>query len=169
MKIKLADLNRLDRSAFTDALGNLFEHSPWIPEATWEQRPFATLQTLHQALVNTVEQASLEQQIALIQAHPDLAGKLAISGKLTAESVDEQQSAQLDQLTPELFEKISALNHTYREKFQFPFVICVKDHTQASIFKHFAERVGHDRAQEITTALNQISRIAWHRLQQTLA
>lgn len=165
MKVTLEQINSLEHTEFVSVLGNIFEHSPWIAEATWKQRPFDSIDTLHKALVKTVQDATEEEQLDLIQAHPDLAGKLAISGQLTEESVDEQKSAQLDKLNEVQFARMTKLNNAYREKFHFPFIICVKDHTQASIFENFEKRVEHSRSDEINMALYQIGRIAWHRLQ----
>ena len=106
----------------------------------------------------------MDEQIGLICAHPDLAGKLAIAGELTDQSASEQKSARLDQLTAEQFSRITALNNRYRERFGFPFVICVRDHSQTEIFDEFERRLRHDRSAEIQAALGQIGRIAWHRL-----
>lgn len=154
----------MDQNGFTLALADIFEHSPWIPSKTWIERPFDTIDDLHEKLCLTLDAASTEQKIELIRAHPDLAGKLAISGELTEYSTNEQQSAQLDKLSKEQFKRISSLNNRYKEKFGFPFIICVKEHSQASIFEHFEERVQNDSNSELAAALFQICRIAWHRL-----
>jgi len=162
--ITLTVVNDLSHAAFVAALGPLFEGSPWIAEATWPARPFASIDQLHQALCATMYAASSEQQITLIQAHPDLAGKAAIAGKLTAESTREQSSAGLSRLTPEQFATFTRLNHAYRAKFGFPFVICAREHTAASILAQFATRLEHPRAQEIATALGEIAKIGRLRL-----
>jgi len=162
--ITLTVVNDLSHAAFVAALGPLFEGSPWIAEATWPARPFASIDQLHQALCATMYAASSEQQITLIQAHPDLAGKAAIAGKLTAESTREQSSAGLSRLTPEQFATFTRLNHAYRAKFGFPFVICAREHTAASILAQFATRLEHPCAQEIATALGEIAKIGRLRL-----
>ena len=162
--MELSFLNNLDQAAFTAALADIFEHSPWIPEATWDRRPFSSLKELHGKLCQTLEAAEETQKLDLIRAHPDLAGKLAVAGELTDFSTSEQASAQLDKLTAEQFERMSNLNQQYKDKFGFPFIICVKEHTQASIFEHFEKRVNNDADTELKDALFQISRIAWHRL-----
>jgi 2-oxo-4-hydroxy-4-carboxy-5-ureidoimidazoline decarboxylase len=162
--MELNALNQMNRATFTKALADIFEHSAWIPEATWQKRPFENIEDLHKKLCQTLEASSDEQKLALIRAHPDLAGKLAVSGELTEFSTNEQQSAQLDKLTAEQFDRISRLNQHYQNKFQFPFIICVKEHTQEGIFKHFEERVNNDAETERSAALFQICRIAWHRL-----
>ncbi len=152
----LAAINTLDQEAFVIALGFLFEGSPWITAETWLARPFASLDQLHQALCATMERAPIERKIALIQAHPDLAGRAAIAGELTPESTREQASASLNRLTPEEFATFTRLNHAYR--------ICVREHTRASILASFADRLEHAREQEIATALGEIAKIARLRL-----
>ena len=162
--ITLAVVNDLSRDAFVAALGPLFESSPWIAEATWAARPFASIDQLHQALCAPMYAAPIERQVALIQAHPDLAGKAAIAGELTAESTREQSAAGLGQLSPEQFTSFTQLNHAYRAKFGFPFVICAREHNAASILEQFASRLEHPREQEIATALGEIAKIARLRL-----
>ena len=162
--MQLIELNELDQGAFTATLADIFEHSPWIGEATWKSRPFGSLEELHGGLCQTLDASDETRKLDLIGAHPDLAGKLAVAGELTDFSTAEQASAQLDKLTPEQFEKMSNLNRRYKEKFGFPFIICVKEHTQAGIFKHFEDRVNHTAEVELDAALFQIKRIAWHRL-----
>jgi len=162
--IALAKVNHLSRDEFVAALGPLFEGSPWIAAATWPARPFGSIDQLHQALCATMYAARSDQQVALIQAHPDLAGKAAIAGELTTESAREQSSAGLSRLAPEQFETFTRLNRAYREKFGFPFVICAREHSATNILEHFATRLEHQRAQEIDTALGEIAKIARLRL-----
>jgi OHCU decarboxylase len=163
-RLTLAEVNNLDHDAFVAALGPLFEGSPWIAAGTWPARPFASIGQLHQTLCATMYAAPIDRQLALIQAHPDLAGKAALAGELTAESTREQSSAGLSQLTPAEFATFTRLNQAYRETFGFPFVICAREHNVASILEHFAARLEHTRAQEITTALGEIAKIAQLRL-----
>jgi len=162
--LTLAEVNALSHDKFVAALGPLFEGSPWIAAATWPARPFAGIDQLHQALCATMYAAPNDRQVALIQAHPDLAGKAAIAGKLTAESAREQSSAGLSRLAPEQFATFTRLNQAYREKFGFPFVICAREHSATNILEHFATRLEHQRAQEIDTALGEIAKIARLRL-----
>ena len=162
--IALAEVNDLSRDEFVAALGPLFEGSPWIAAATWPAHPFASINQLHQALCATMNAASIERQVALIQAHPDLAGKAAIAGELTAESAREQSSAGLSRLAPAEFATFTRLNQAYREKFGFPFVICAREHSTTNILEHFATRLEHPRVQEIATALGEIAKIARLRL-----
>jgi OHCU decarboxylase len=162
--ITLAVVNDLSCDEFVAALGPLFEGSPWIACSTWPGCPFATINQLHQALCATMYAAPIERQVALIQAHPDLAGKAAITGALTAESTREQSSAGLNRLTPEQFASFTQLNQSYREKFGFPFVICAREHNAASILEQLVIRLAHPRDQEIATALGEIAKIARLRL-----
>lgn len=157
-------LNRLDREAFVGALGFAFEGPPWIQEAAWEARPFAGLDELHRALVAAMLAAPEERKVALIRAHPDLAGKAALAGELTPESTREQAAAGLDRLTPEEFSRFTALNEAYRARFGFPFVVCAREHTKTSILEAFGARLQHDREREIASALDEIGKIARLRL-----
>ena len=144
--------------------GPLFEHSPWIAQAAAALRPFQTVEEMHRALLGVVASSPREKKLALIQAHPDLAGKLAVSGNLTEQSTVEQRSARLDRLSPDQFARMSALNADYKGRFGFPFIICVRDHTQDQIFEAFEHRLTLSLEVEMETALVQIGRIAWHRL-----
>ncbi len=162
--IALAEVNDLSRAEFVAALGPLFEGSPWIAAAAWPARPFASIDQLHEALCATMYAAPAERLVELIQAHPDLAGKAAIAGELTAESAREQSSAGLSRLAPEQFATFTRLNQAYRERFGFPFVICAREHSATNILEHFATRLEHPRDQEIATALGEIAKIARLRL-----
>lgn len=164
MPISFADLNRCDRDGFVAAVGHVFEHSPHFAAAAWDQRPFASREALHAALCAAVRQASPEAQLALIQAHPDLAGRLARAGQLGAESTNEQAAAGLDALSPEEAERFDAYNAAYRERFGFPFVICARANRKEAILEAFPRRLRHSRDQEIATALAEIEQIAWLRL-----
>ncbi len=167
--LTLAEVNLLDRASFVAKLGFLFEGSPWIADSTWPARPFADLDQLHQALCAIMYAAPLDRQLALIRAHPDLASKAAIAGDLTPESAREQSSAGLDRLAPEEFARFTQLNQAYRERFAFPFIICVREHTTTSILDHFAVRLANTREQEIQTALGEIAKIVRLRLLDLLA
>jgi OHCU decarboxylase len=166
--LTLEAINASDRDAFVTSLGFLFEGSPWIAAETWAARPFASLEQLHHALCATVERAAVERQVALIRAHPDLAGKAALAGDLTRESAREQSSAGLNRLAPDEFATFTRLNTAYREKFGFPFVICVREHTKDSILASFDARLAHDRDEEIKAALGEIAKIARLRLLDTV-
>jgi 2-oxo-4-hydroxy-4-carboxy-5-ureidoimidazoline decarboxylase len=163
--VTVAELNDLGREAFTAKLGHLFEHSPWVAEATWPKRPFADAAALHAALCATLQGATLERQLALIRAHPDLAGRLAQLGQLTHESTREQASAGLDRLPPEELAAFQRLNGEYREKFGFPFVICARLNQREAIVTAMRQRVANGAEKERLTALAEIEKIAWLRLQ----
>ena len=154
-----------DREAFVAAYGPLFEHSPWVAEDAWSDRPFADADELFEALRAAMYSAPRERQLALIRAHPDLAGKAAIEGTLTPDSRREQASAGLDRLTPEEFEAFTRANAAYHERFGLPFVICVRDHHKDSILAAAHSRLEHDFDTELRTALAEIARIAHHRLE----
>ncbi|MEI7770761.1 MAG: 2-oxo-4-hydroxy-4-carboxy-5-ureidoimidazoline decarboxylase [Chloroflexales bacterium] len=164
-QIFLDELSRRDRAGFVAAVGHIFERSPWVAEAAWAARPFADLTALHAAMCAAVGAAGAERQLALICAHPDLAGRLARAGQLGAESTQEQLAAGLDALGPAEAAQFDAYNGAYRERFGFPFVICAREHKKASILAAFPRRLANTREQEIAVALAEIAKIAWLRLQ----
>ena len=155
----------MDRAGFVEAFGSLMEHSPWVAEGAWEGRPFGSVDEMHGAFVEAVEGASEERRVALIWAHPDLAGKAALAGELTEESAREQSSAGLDRLSPGEYERFFRLNTAYREKFGLPFVVCVRDHTKESIFAAAQERLANKSEEEVEAALREIARISRLRLE----
>jgi 2-oxo-4-hydroxy-4-carboxy-5-ureidoimidazoline decarboxylase len=167
--VKLADLNTADRASFVAAVGFAFEQSPWIAEAAWERRPFKDRSALVACMNAIVRESPLELRLALLAAHPDLAGRVAREGRLGPASVKEQASAGLDRLTPEEIANFDALNAAYRSRFGFPFVICAREHTKESILSALRARTGNDRAAEIATALEEIGKIAALRLADAVA
>lgn len=165
-KMSVDEVNCLSEYEFVARFGTLFEHSPWVAEGAWRERPFTDISELHGAFLEAVRCASHERRLALIRAHPDLAGKAALAGDLTSESASEQSSAGLDRLSPEEYERFHRLNAAYREKFDLPFVVCVRDHTKESIFAAAEARLVHTRPEEIEAALHEISRITYLRLRE---
>jgi OHCU decarboxylase len=157
-------VNALGREEFTRLIGPVFEHSPWIAERTWPKRPFASLETLHRALCDTLAAAEEVDQLRLLRAHPDLVGRAALAGTLTPASTQEQASAGLDRLNPEEVAWFQKHNREYRGKFGFPFIICVRLNRKEAIRAGFVNRLPHTRAQEIETALKEVAQIAWLRL-----
>lgn len=157
-------VNTMEHDRFVAALGGLFEHTPWVAAGAWHARPFNSRTALHQALCHAMYAAPAGQQLDLIRAHPDLAGKAAIAKTLTAASAGEQASAGLDRLSPDEFARFTALNNAYRDRFGFPFIICVREHTKHSILDHFVARLNHTPDEEIRTALGEIAKIAKIRL-----
>src|SRR5258708_18402361 len=162
--MKLADINALDRAAFAKSLGGIVEHSPWIADAAWKKRPFSDVDALHAAMMSALRGAPVETQLVVIRSHPELAGKAAIRGEMTADSNAEQGGAGLTQCSPREFSRLSALNRAYHAKFGFPFIIPVKRLDRASIIERFARRLEHDRATEFDEALEQIAQISRLRL-----
>jgi 2-oxo-4-hydroxy-4-carboxy-5-ureidoimidazoline decarboxylase len=142
----------------------LFEHSPWV-EARADERPSSG--DRHADLMAVVHDASPEEQLALIRAHPELAGKAAVDGRLTDASAAEQASAGLDRLTQAEFDRFHALNAAYAEKFGFPFIICVRLTDKASILAAMERRLANDRDTEIAAALDEIGEIVRLRLECT--
>jgi len=169
MSITLQQLNDYDSARFVEALSGIYEHSPWIPERAAAQRPFASLAALKLALQTVVANASEAEQLALIRAHPELAGKAAIAGELTRESTGEQASAGLNRCTPEEFATLQQLNADYNAKFGFPFILAVKGpdgkgFTRQQIIATFSRRLKNCYADELAEDLRQIHRIAEIRL-----
>jgi OHCU decarboxylase len=162
-------LNAADQPAFVAALGAIYEHSPWIAERAWAKRPFESVSALHAAMAQVVAEAGAEAQLALVRAHPDLAGRLARAGALAQASAGEQAGLGLDRLSDDEFEAFDSLNTAYRARFGFPFVIAVKRHTRASVLAAFHARLEHTAAEELRTALAEIDAIAWFRLETLLA
>ncbi|MDQ1229003.1 2-oxo-4-hydroxy-4-carboxy-5-ureidoimidazoline decarboxylase [Sphingomonas sp. SORGH_AS_0879] len=158
----MSDFNSLSDAAFVARYGSVVEHSPWVVERAAVRRPFADV---GEAIMAVLDAATPEERLSVIRAHPELAGRAAIAGTLTAESQSEQASAGLDRMTPEEFEHFHALNAAYRERFGFPFVICVRRTDRAGILRAMAERLEHDRETEIATALAEIGHIVRLRLE----
>lgn len=164
MHYTLAELNDMTIDGFVATLSGIFEHSPWVAEAAAGARPYASIEVLHAAMSGVVEQAGEAPQLALINAHPELAGKAAVRGELTAESTREQSGAGLDQCTQAEFDRLQQLNRTYREKFGFPFILAVRGYDRHGIIANFEARVANTREQELRASLDQIYRIARLRL-----
>jgi len=160
----LWELNRLSASAFVTALGDVFEHSPWVAERASKKRPFKSVDELHETMLTAVWSAPQPSQMALLRAHPELAGKAAMRGELTAESTLEQSSAGLSRCSPEELARLTALNAAYSEKFGFPFILAIKGYDRAGILREFERRVQRDPSVEFEEALKQVARITRFRL-----
>jgi len=163
-KMTVAEANRLEVEEFVEKFGSVFEGSPYLVRSAWNARPFEGFDDLSRAFREAMYTASRGEQLALIRAHPDLAGKAVVAGELTAESVDEQASAGLDRLSPEEYEAFTAMNAAYRAKFSFPMIVCVRNHDKASILRSAGDRLGNSYEEEFETALAEISRVADLRL-----
>jgi 2-oxo-4-hydroxy-4-carboxy-5-ureidoimidazoline decarboxylase len=164
----IAELNRLDRAAFTAALGHLFEHSPWVASETWPKRPFRDGAHLHTELCATMRGAPRERLLALINAHPDLAGRLAQQRKLTTNSTREQASAGLDGLSATELAEFQQLNDAYRSRFGFPFIICARLNDKSTIVAAMRQRTANSADQEFQAAMSEIEKIARLRLEDVL-
>jgi 2-oxo-4-hydroxy-4-carboxy-5-ureidoimidazoline decarboxylase len=167
--LSLRELNAADRPAFAQALGAIVEHSPWVAERAWTTRPYDSVRDLHAAMMAALRETPVERRIAVLRAHPDLAGQAARLGALSPTSVAEQRSAGLDRLTEEEYERFHRLNAAYRERFGFPFIIAVRRHDKAGILAAFERRLGHALEQEIEAALDEVAAIAWLRLEALVA
>ena len=167
-KMSIATLNDLPKEAFVKALYGIYEHSPWIPEQAYKERPFSSIAHLRQAMQTAIQTAPQESQLQLIREHPELAGKAAIRKELTEDSNREQSGAGLDTCSPEEYTLLNQLNESYKAKFGFPFILAVKGHNRQSVIKHFAERLDNDYAVEFRTCLMQIDKIAEFRLQNVI-
>jgi 2-oxo-4-hydroxy-4-carboxy-5-ureidoimidazoline decarboxylase len=157
----------MSRAAFLAAYGPVYEHSPWIAEAvfgTGLTEVQDTAEGLQAAMAEAVEAAPRDRQLALLSAHPDLAGRLAMRGELTPQSASEQAGAGLGDCSPAEFERFTALNEAYKAKFGFPFIMAIKGRSRAEILAAFERRIGHDAAAESRTALDEVHKIALLRL-----
>lgn len=165
----LAVHSALPQAAFVARFGSIFEHSPWIAERAWSARPFASVDALHGAMMKVLRAASAAEQLALIRAHPELAGKEAATGTLTTASTGEQQGAGLDQCTASELQRLRSLNAAYRARFDFPFVIAVKGLSRHQIIAAIETRLNNDTATEFRTCLDEIGKIARFRLDAMLS
>ena len=161
----------ISRDDFVARFGGVFEHSPFIAERAYDRddvgEPLSS-SGVHAALTSAFRAATAQERLGILRAHPDLAGRLAIAGKLTEDSKREQAGAGLDRLSPEEHARFTALNAAYTEKFGFPFIIAVKGLDKNDILAAFEKRVGNDRDEEFLTATQQVEKIALLRLQSML-
>lgn len=162
--MKLDALNRASGAHFLELIGGPLEGQTWLAERIEAGRPFASVDALYAAFEQAVATASENEQIALIASHPDLAGKAAIDGTVSAASAREQAAAGLDRLTPQQYAEFHRLNAAYKEKFGFPFVICARENTRESILASFDVRLDNSRSEEIAIALNEVLKILRLRL-----
>jgi OHCU decarboxylase len=166
--VDMAPINAMDRAAFVVKFGGIFEKSPWVAEEAWERRPFASLDDMHAAMIAVAKMAPAARQLALLQSHPDLAGKEAQAGTMTASSVAEQAGAGLNTLSPPEFAELSNLNAAYKAKFGFPFIIAVRMYTKEGIFFEFKRRLQNDTQTEFANDLQNVYIITRLRLNKLL-
>jgi len=163
-KCTMAELNGLEAEDFIRKVGGIFEHSPWIAADVAARRPFASSEDLLDAMAEVVAASGDEKQLALIRAHPDLAGRLAQQGALTAESTREQAAAGLSSADGRTIARIGELNTAYRARFEFPFIICARLNSVDTILQAMEMRLGNEPLTEQATALEEIGKIARLRL-----
>lgn len=166
--VDMASINAMDRAAFVQKFGGIFENSPWVAEKAWEKRPFASLDDMHAAMVAAAKYAPAAMQLALLQSHPDLAGKEAEAGTMTASSVAEQASAGLNALSHAEMLRMSDFNAAYKNKFGFPFIIAVRMHTKEGILFEFNRRLQNDTQTEFANDLENVYIITRLRLNKLL-
>jgi OHCU decarboxylase len=163
--------SRMSEDEFVATFGDIFEHTPQIARQAHQRGLSAAQDTasgLHERLVAIMRDMDRGAKLALINAHPDLAGRLALAKELTADSTKEQGSAGLDKLTPDELTKFTTLNDAYKARFGFPFIMAVKGATKEQILSAFERRIAHDVETEFAEALMQIERIALLRLRDRL-
>ena len=167
MAVTIDDLNARSREGFVEAIGWIFESSPWVAQRAWRRRPFNDLDALHEAMVAEVASATLKEQLALLRAHPDLGTVRA--GPMSDVSTTEQIRAGLDDLTRAEIDRLAALNANYRDKFGFPFLFAVRGATTNVILNAIENRLLGTREAELDEALRQVYRIARFRLEDVLS
>ena len=168
--ISLDQLSTRDRAAFVAAVGDVFEHAPWVAERAHAARPFVTVAALHGAMMQALRSAPRNEQLAFLRGHPELAGKVARAGAMTPDSRAEQGGLGLDRLSPADFARFERANAAYARKFGFPFIVCVRRHASAeSILATFEQRVGNDIETEFAAALTEIGHITRLRLEAKIA
>ncbi|WP_116474353.1 2-oxo-4-hydroxy-4-carboxy-5-ureidoimidazoline decarboxylase [Zobellella maritima] len=166
-QFKTCTPSTMGRADFVAVFGDIYEHSAWVAEQAFDQglnTEHDEIEQLHAAMMRILAGASKQAQLDLINAHPDLAGKAAVEGKLTKASTNEQAGAGIDQCTAEEFVRFTELNDAYKAKFQFPFIMAVKGSNRHQILAAFEERIHHDYDTEFERALNEINKIALFRL-----
>jgi 2-oxo-4-hydroxy-4-carboxy-5-ureidoimidazoline decarboxylase len=169
LPMTLGAVNALSAADFVAAFGEVAEHSPWVAEAAARARPFPSRQAMIAAFQAAIIEADAERQGALLRAHPDLAGRAAVAGTVTADSRREQAGAGLDRLTPDEFARITRLNAEYRERHGIPFILAVRGATKHDIIRGFESRIGNRPETEFRNALVQVGRIIQFRIEDRVA
>lgn len=164
-RLTLDHLNACEAEAFCAALADIWEHAPWVARRVVDQRPFASTEALHRAMVGVVAALDESERVALYAGHPELAGEDARRGTMTDASIAEQGSLALDRLDAQEAARWDALNQAYRARFGFPFILCIRRHTRESALRAFQQRLLHDRATELAHTLDEIAAITRLRLE----
>ena len=169
MAVTLASLNAADEKTFVSLLGPVFEHSPWVAERAFARRPFASTAAVHGAMMESVNRASGIEQLTLIRAHPELAGREAVEGGLTADSSTEQGRLGFTALSRAEFERMGDINRRYRERFGFPCIVALALHAdRASVIAEMESRIDNAPEDERAAALGQIGHITRARLEKLI-
>ena len=164
MPVRIRYINESDETAFVDLLGGIFEHSPWVAARAYMLRPFTSLANLHEAMVHIVRQAPEEMRLELLRQHPELAGREAAAGNLTAASQREQAGAGLNQCSAAELAQIEQFNKDYAERFGFPFIIAVGGLDKQQIIAAMQQRIDNSAEEELTRAISEVEKIALLRL-----
>lgn len=164
--LSLDDVNAMTPEAFAQTFADVAEHSPWVAQAAATHRPFADRTAMVAAFERAMREASEGQQLDLVRAHPDLAGRAAMAGDLADASKREQAGAGLDTMSREEFDRFTELNEAYKTRFGFPFILAVKGATKTTILESFEARVGSEKSAEFEEALTQIARIFRFRIEE---
>jgi 2-oxo-4-hydroxy-4-carboxy-5-ureidoimidazoline decarboxylase len=162
--LTIDQLNKTNHAEFVEILGGIFEHSPWIAEQTEKAKPFSSLHHLYQEMIHIVENATLEQKLALMKAHPNLGDR----AQMSEDSIQEQKGAGLKDLTSEEYNKFITMNHQYMEKFNFPFIMAVRGKNKHQIYEALEARIHNEKEAEFQTDLNEIYKIARLRLEEKI-
>jgi len=162
--VTISQVNVLGGNDFVDAVGWVFEHSPWVARRAWKHRPFASLDDLHRRMTAEVAAASMTEQLELLRAHPDLGAR----ARMSESSAQEQNSAGLDRLTPVEFARLHQCNEAYKNKFGFPFLFAVKGSHKLRIMEALDARLLSSPEDELQEALRQVYRIARFRLEEVI-
>jgi chitin deacetylase len=163
--MNLPQVNALTLAQFVARFDGVFEHSPWVAERAWGRRPFDSIDRLHEAMMQVVREASGAEQLALMRAHPELAGREAVKGSLTADSSTEQGRLGFMNLDRSHFEQMAELNRTYRQRFGIPCIVALRLHaSRASVMAAMQRRLGNTLQAELAAALEQIGHITRGRL-----
>ena len=168
-RFTLQHLNRCPPEVFCDALADLWEHAAWVPRQVVDQRPFASVDALHRAMVAVVAAQSESDRVAFYAGHPELAGDDARRGAMTAASVDEQGTLGLERIGDDEGRRWNEFNRAYRERFGFPFILCIRRHTRESALQAFEQRLQNDRPTELNNALDEIATITRLRLDRLIS
>jgi len=158
-------LNQSDKEQFVDVLGSVYENSSWVASRAWSEHPFESVSDLVETMEATVENATHNKQLQLLRAHPDLGENT----EMTDASEKEQASAGLDQLSPKLYERFQELNAQYQERFEFPFIMSVKDESPRVIKERMEERLENSQSEEFRTALDEVHTIARLRIEELVS